>query len=245
MSEYNEFHQFDRIGEKLGLHGDLPAEKQFTTPKDGIKAAHGAASETVQQYRTALEQASEADKALLGNLRSQASEALEKLKAAGNFENGRWEQKVPGKEGKDALDTASKAFDTAEGTLKETLRGTKEIKGNALPQVSENLTKAFKEAESKAGAITKKAASPVLGRLNVNGFGAAAKKSFAEVKDFKSNKATAFGRVAGVAAGGALVLDAFRSKTKEGEDRSFVARLGEGALGASGMGLAIAGGRAF
>ena len=111
--------------------------------------------------------------------------------------------------------------------------------------VSEELTKAFKAAEAEASKVTKKANATVLGRVNVNGFAASVKKSFDEVKNFKSNKGVAIGRVGSTVVGSAMVLDAFRSKTRDGQDRSFVVRLGEGALGASAIGLGLAGGRAF
>jgi|GEM_PF-3444921 len=245
MAGYSEFHLFDTIGEKLGLKGNLPADKQFTAPLEGIKTSYGTADKAVQGFHEAFEKASEADKAHIGNLRAQAADALEKLRGVANQENGVWQPKATDEASKEAFEAANKAFEQADGMLKETLRGTKEIKGSPLQGVSEELSKAFKAAEAEAAKVTKKANSFAFGRINVNGFAASVKKSASEVRNFGSNKGVAFGRVASTLAGGAMVMDAFRSKTRDGQDRSFVVRLGEGAIGAGAIGLGLAGGRAF
>ena len=129
MAGYSEFHLFDTIGEKLGLKGELPAAEQFTAPLEGIKTSYGKADEAVKGFHKAFEAASEADKAHIGNLRSQAADALEKLRGVANQENGVWQPKATDEAGKAAFKAANEAFEQADGMLKETLRGTKEIKG--------------------------------------------------------------------------------------------------------------------
>lgn len=93
-------------------------------------------------------------------------------------------------------------------------------------------------------------AKPVLGKwtglYKQKGFVDAAKDGLSDIKkgakfwdeSSKGFKGVAFGRTVGVTAGVAMAGDAlFRGKTADGEDRSALARLGQGVLG-----LGIAGG---
>lgn len=114
------------------------------------------------------------------------------------------------------------------------------LQGKAEKKPADALKTAYTEAEKAAGKV-QGVNSALFGRMRTQGVGGALKHNFGIAEGASKGR---IGKIAmrggGVVVGGWMTVDAFRSKNKDGSDRSFVGRLGEAAAG-----LALAGGSAL
>lgn len=114
------------------------------------------------------------------------------------------------------------------------------LQGKAEKKPADALKTAYTEAEKAAGKV-QGVNSAIFGRMRTEGVGGALKHNFGIAEGASKGR---IGKIAmrggGVVVGGWMTVDAFRSKNKDGSDRSFVGRLGEAAAG-----LALAGGSAL
>jgi hypothetical protein len=161
------------------------------------------------------------------------------------------EGKLVMKEGasQESFDAAMKAVKQAETETIAYLKGGKHKVGDVEHTVSEPLKKAFAEAEAASNKIVKPATS-VFGMVRTQGWSEAVKGNYNKVVNgFKAEgyvpKGKAFAH-SSLLVGSAVALGdaAFRSKTKDGEDRSASGRVIEAVCAGATGAFAVVGGRA-